>query len=128
MEDEGMSSGLGSLALYELGRGDERWHQQQANFVSSVAARLRGQVPVNVQALIADNQALRHENAVLRGNNQALKHDLKRCRACCEIAGVWVMDGWEKCGMRREAALCGSLHPFRGSFSGLFRAADRVPV
>jgi hypothetical protein len=48
-------------------------------------------------------------------------------RACCEIAGIWVMDGWEKCGMRREAALCSSLHPFRGSFSGLFRAADRVP-
>ncbi len=78
MEDEGISSGLGSLALYELGRGDERWQQQQANFVSSVAARLRGQVPVNVQALIADNQALRHENAVLRGNNQALEHHLQR--------------------------------------------------
>ena len=48
--------------------------------------------------------------------------------ACCEIACVGVMNGWEKCRMRREAALCGSLHPCRGSFSGLFRAADRVPV
>jgi len=48
--------------------------------------------------------------------------------ACCEIAGVWVMDGWEKCGIRREAALCGSLDPFRSPFPGLFHAADRVPV
>ncbi len=48
--------------------------------------------------------------------------------ACCEIAGVWVIDGWEKCGMRREAALCGFLHPFRGSFCGFCHAADRVPV
>ena len=87
MEDEGISSGLGSLALYELGRGDERWHQQQANFVSSVAARLRGQMPVNVQALIADNQALRHENAVLRGNNQALEHDLQRYS---DNIGEWI--------------------------------------
>jgi len=85
--DEGISSGLGSLALYELGRGDERHRQRQANFVSSVATRLRGQVPVNVQALIADNQALRHENAVLRGNNQALAHDLQRYS---DNIGEWI--------------------------------------
>jgi len=78
VEDEGISSGLSSMALYELGRGDERFQQHQANFVSSVAARLRGQAPVNVQALIAEVQALRYENAVLRGNNQALEHDLQR--------------------------------------------------
>ncbi len=48
--------------------------------------------------------------------------------ACCEIAGVGVMNGWEKCRMRREAASCGSLHPFRSPFPGLFHAADRVPV
>ena len=53
---------------------------------------------------------------------------LETLGACYEIAGVRVIDGWEKCGMRREAALCGSLHPFRGSFCGLFHAADRVPV
>ncbi len=52
----------------------------------------------------------------------------KRIGACCEIAGVWVIDEWEKCGMRREAALCGSVHPFRGSFCGFFHATDRVPV
>ena len=78
MEDEGISSGLGSLALYELGRGDERWHQQQAKFISSVAARLRGQAPVNVQALIAENQALRQQNAFLWNNNNALECDLQR--------------------------------------------------
>lgn len=78
MEDEGISSGLGSLALYELGRGDERWHLQQASFVSSVSARLRGQVPVNVQALIAENQALRQQNALLWGNNNALEYDLQQ--------------------------------------------------
>ena len=49
-------------------------------------------------------------------------------RACCEIAGVEVMEGQERCRMRREAALCSFLHPFRGLFSGLFRAADRIPV
>ncbi len=48
--------------------------------------------------------------------------------ACCEIAGVGVMNGWGKCRMRREAALCGSLHPFRSSFPGLFHAAGRLPV
>jgi len=51
-----------------------------------------------------------------------------RLGACCEIAGVQVIGGWEECGMRHEAALCGSLHPFRGLFCGLIRAADRVPV
>jgi hypothetical protein len=99
MEDEGISSGLGSLALYELGRGDERWHQQQANFVTSVTARLRGQVPVNVQALIADNQALRHENAVLRGNNQALSNNLQRYS---DNIGEWI----ERCRwFERELAV-----------------------
>ena len=80
MDDEGISSGLGSVAYYELGRGDERWQQQQARFVSSVAARLRGQVPVNVNALLAENQALRHENAVLQENNQTLEYHLQRFR------------------------------------------------
>lgn len=81
MSDEGISSGLGSLALYELGRGDERFRQRNANFVSSLTAQLRGQAPVDVQALLFEIQTLQNENAILWSNNGILRGNLTRFSA-----------------------------------------------
>ena len=92
--------------------------------------------PAVAEALLSGASAQLRNAATVGGNCPALRgagHGLKLhvfpgYRVCCEIAGVWVIDGWEKCRMRREVALRGSLHPFRGSFCGFFHAADRVPV
>lgn len=73
MEDEGISSGLGSLALYQLGHLDGEVQRRHDDAVSAFSARLRGYVPVNVDAVLADNQALRQNGDALWRENQALR-------------------------------------------------------
>jgi len=73
MDDEGISSGLGSVALFEMGRQDERWRQQQFDAVSAFAARLRGYVPTNLDDVLAENQALRQNGDALWQDNQRLR-------------------------------------------------------
>ena len=73
MDDEGISSGLSGLALYELGRLDEEVQRRHDNAVTAFSARLRGYVPVNVDAVLAENQALRQNNVTLWQDIQELR-------------------------------------------------------
>ena len=61
MDDDENKSGLSGWAWHELGRQSELDHQAQIRTVSAFAARLRGEVPVNVGAVIAENSALRQQ-------------------------------------------------------------------
>ena len=71
MVDE-YGSALSGWAWHELGRQSELDHQAQTRAVAAFAARLRGQVPVNVGAVMAENQALWQQNQALRQQNQEL--------------------------------------------------------
>ena len=73
MDDEGISSGLSSLALYELGHLDGEVQRRHDNVVSSFSARLRGRVPVNVGAVLAHNQVLYQNSVALWHDNQELR-------------------------------------------------------
>ena len=64
MDDE-YGSGLSGWAWHELGRQSELDHQAQIRAVAAFAARLRGQAPVNVGAVMAENQALWQQNQAL---------------------------------------------------------------
>lgn len=64
-DDDGYGSGLSGWAWHELGRQSELDHQSQAMMISAFAARLRGEVPVNVGAVISENQALWQQNQAL---------------------------------------------------------------
>ena len=70
-DEEGCSSGLSGWALHELGRQSERSSQSRERVLSTLAARLRGEVPVDVGGLLANNQALWQQNQQLRHQNQA---------------------------------------------------------
>lgn len=70
-EDDGCGSGLSGLAWHELGRQSERWHQVQREATAVFAARLRGERPVGVGDLLANNQALWYQNQQLWQQNQA---------------------------------------------------------
>ena len=72
MDDDGYGSGLSGWAWHELGRQAEQAHQGRMEVVSAFAARLRGEVPVDVGALIAENRALRQQNQSLWQQNQEL--------------------------------------------------------
>lgn len=74
MDDDGYGSGLSGWAWHELGRQSELDHQAQMRAVSAFAARLRGQVPVNVGAVIAENQALWQQNQALFQRIQELEN------------------------------------------------------
>ena len=65
MDDDGYGSGLSGWAWHELGRQAEQAHQGRMDTVAAFAARLRGQVPVNVGAIMAENQALWQQNQAL---------------------------------------------------------------
>ena len=64
MDDE-YGCGLSGWAWHELGRQSELDHQAQTRTVAAFAARLRGQTPVNLGAVIAENQALWQQNQAL---------------------------------------------------------------
>ena len=61
-EDDGCGNGLSGFAWHELGRQSERWHQVQREATAVIAARLRGERPMDVGGLLASNQALWHQN------------------------------------------------------------------
>jgi len=65
VDDDGCSSGLSGWAWHELGRQAEQAHQGRMQVVSEFAARLRGEVPVNVGAVMAENHALWQQNQAL---------------------------------------------------------------
>lgn len=69
----GDGNGLSGWAWHELGRQSERTHQAQMRAVDAFAARLRGEVSINVDALVAENQALWQQNQELAERVQA--HD-----------------------------------------------------
>ncbi|HEV2038763.1 MAG TPA: hypothetical protein VGT81_01735 [Casimicrobiaceae bacterium] len=72
--------------------------------------------------------ALREHRVYRRGLTHAQAMNIILQGACCEIAGVRVMDGRQEGRSTQRAASGGSLRTFRGAFSGVFRAADRLPV
>lgn len=73
MEDEGISSGLSSLALYQLGHLDGEVQRRHDDAVSAFSARLRGYVPVDINAVLVENQALRQSGDALWQDNQELR-------------------------------------------------------
>ena len=77
MDDDGYGSGLSGWAWYELGRDEELAHQGRMEAVSAFAARLRGQVPVNVGAVVAENQALWQQNQALWQRIQELENSVR---------------------------------------------------
>ena len=74
MDDDGYGSGLSGWAWYELGRDEELAHQGRMEAASAFAARLRGEVPVDVGAVMAENRALRQQNQELWHHNQELRN------------------------------------------------------
>ena len=89
MDDDGYGSGLSGWAWHELGRQSELDHQAQTRAVAAFAARLRGEVPVNVGAVMAENRALRQQNQELWEQNQKLwQHN----RRLCSAVTIWEED------------------------------------
>lgn len=80
MDDDAHGNGLSGWAFHELGRQSERSYQNRMNVVANFAARLRGERPVNVGALIAQNQALWQQNQDLLRRNQDLQAELRDWR------------------------------------------------
>lgn len=76
-DEEGRSSGLSGWAWHELGREAERSDQGQSKALSTVAARLRGEVPVDVGTLLANNQALWQQNQELQLQVQNLQAEVQ---------------------------------------------------
>ena len=77
MDDDGYGSGLSGWAWHELGRQAEQAHQGRMEVVSAFAARLRGEVPVNVGAVMAENQALWQQNQALWQRIQELENSVR---------------------------------------------------
>lgn len=73
MDDEGWSSGLSGWTWHELGRQAEQAHQGRMAAASAFAARLRGEVPVDVGAVMAQNRALWQQNQALLQRIQELE-------------------------------------------------------
>ena len=89
MDDDGYGSGLSGWAWHELGRQAEQAHQGRMEAVSAFAARLRGQVPVNVGAVMAENQALWQQNQALWQQNRELRQHNK---TLCDAVTIWEED------------------------------------
>ena len=73
VDDDGYGSGLSGWAWHELGRQAERSHQVRINAAAACAARLRGEVQVDVGGLIAENQVLWQQNQQLWQRVQELE-------------------------------------------------------
>ncbi len=84
MDDE-YGSGLSGWAWHELGRQSELDHQAQTRAVTAFAARLRGQAPVNVGAVMAENQALWQQNQELQQQIRELWHHNQALRNAVTI-------------------------------------------
>lgn len=69
----GDGNGMSGWAWHELGRQSERTHQAQMRAVDAFAARLRGEVLIDVDALVAENQALWQQNQQLAARVQAVE-------------------------------------------------------
>lgn len=87
MDDDGYGSGLSGWAWHELGRQAEQAHQGRMEVVSAFAARLRGEVPVNVGAVMAENQALWQQNQALWQENQAFFQRIQELETSVRIWG-----------------------------------------
>lgn len=77
LDDEVGGGGLSALALHELGRQSERWHQIQREATEVVASRLRGEMPVDVGTLLANSQALWQQNQELQQQVQNLQAEMQ---------------------------------------------------
>ncbi len=77
MDDDGYGSGLSGWAWHELGRQSELDHQAQMRVVSAFAARLRGEAPIDVGAVIAENQMLWQQNQALFQRVQELETSVR---------------------------------------------------
>ena len=89
MDDDGYSSGVSGWAWHELGRQAEQAHQGRMQVVSEFAARLRGEAPVNVGAVMAENHALWQQNQAFWQQNQAL---LQRIQELETSVRIWDED------------------------------------
>ncbi len=86
-DDDGYGSGLSGWAWHEMGRQSELDHQAQTRMVSALAARLRGEVPVNVGAVISENQALWQQNEALWQQNQIFFQRIQELETSVRIWG-----------------------------------------
>jgi len=77
VDDDEYNSALSGWAWHELGRQSELDHQAQIRTVSAFAARLRGEVPVNVGAVMAENHALWQQNQALIQRIQELETSVR---------------------------------------------------
>ncbi len=87
MDDDGYGSGLSGWAWHELGRQAEQAHQGRMEVVSAFAARLRGDMPVNVGAVMAENQALWQQNQALWQQSQAFFRRIQELETSVRIWG-----------------------------------------
>ena len=92
-DDDGGNSGLSSWAWHELGRQSEQHDQWMMQAAQSFRARLRGEQPVDVDALIAEihslrahNQALANQVVQLNASVQASYEKFKDIKAWAEEA------------------------------------------
>jgi len=92
VDDDGDSSGLSGWAWHELGRQAEQAHQGRMQAVSAFAARLRGETPVNVGAVMAENRALWHQNQALFQRIQELETSNRIWREDYKILQDGVLD------------------------------------
>ena len=86
MADE-LRNGLSGWAWHELGRSAEAAHQTRMDAAADFAARLRGEVQVDVGALIAENQALWERNRILESNYNRLYEWAGRASAALQQYG-----------------------------------------
>lgn len=87
MDDDGYGSGLSGWAWHELGRQAEQAYQGRMEVVSAFAARLRGDMPVNVGAVMAENQALWQQNQALWQQSQAFFRRIQELETSVRIWG-----------------------------------------
>jgi len=87
VDDDGYGSGLSGWAWHELGRQAEQAHQGRMEVVSAFAARLRGDMPVNVGAVMAENQALWQQNQALWQQSQAFFRRIQELETSVRIWG-----------------------------------------
>ncbi|WP_265887083.1 hypothetical protein [Roseomonas mucosa] len=87
MDDEASSSGMGTLAAFVLGRMSAANEQAESNFARSMVRRFQPRAPtVDVNALLAENQALHAQVQELQKSLRAYEFNYRRLEQWAEQA------------------------------------------
>ena len=86
MDDDAEDTGFGGLAWYALGRMSARNDRVRGEAADTVLSRLRGDRTVDVNQLLAANEALEAENARLRQDLADYKFNYERLHQWAETA------------------------------------------